>query len=233
MNMKTFFITGTDTDAGKTVASKLILEELNHQSQYTLGIKPISAGCHNTDDGLRNEDALILQNASAITAEYQVVNPIAFEEAIAPHIAADIHNTEITLNDLQTCLEKARMLNPRWLLVEGAGGWRLPLNNKGTYYSDFALQNQMQVVLVVGMKLGCLNHAILTAQAIKDDKLTLVGWVANQLSEDMPFYEENIETLTALLGAPMIAHIPHDSNAQNASQVSVIETTSSFLKVFC
>lgn len=233
MYMRTYFITGTDTDVGKTFVSALLLAELNKLAGHTLGIKPISAGCEVTSKGLRNEDALILQRASAIKADYDTINPICFEEAIAPHIAAAKHDKSIELGDLQKCLEKARMLNPRWLLIEGAGGWRLPLNNNGQFYSDFALQNQMKVILVVGMKLGCLNHAVLTKQAIKNDGLQCVGWIANQLSEDMPYYDENIESLSQLLHCPLLATVPFQPNAKDAlPNQLLIDTSDAFLQVF-
>lgn len=235
--MRTYFITGTDTDAGKTIVTKLLIEELNKLSAHTLAIKPISAGCEITEHGLRNLDALILQKASSIKAEYDVINPITFAEPIAPHIAAAKHKQPLSLGDLQTCLVRANMLNPRWLLVEGAGGWRLPLNNDGQYFSDFALQNQMKVVLVVGMKLGCLNHAVLTYQAIKNDGLQCVGWVANQLSEDMPYYEENKQSLNQMLACPMLAEVPFQAHnnkgdMSDSDSITVINTSEAFLQVF-
>lgn len=231
--MQTYFITGTDTDVGKTVVTKLLLNELNKLSPHTLAIKPIAAGCDVTHEGLRNEDALILQKASAIKVDYDLINPIAFEEAIAPHIAASINKRKISLDDLQNCLVKASALNPRWLMIEGAGGWRLPLNNNGQYFSDFAQHNHMQVILVVGMKLGCLNHALLTLQAIKNDGLQCVGWVANQLSGDMPFYTENKQTLNDLLEAPMLAEVLYQPKiGQHAEGISDICISDAFLKVF-
>lgn len=229
--MRTFFIAGTDTDVGKTVVTRLLLNELNKGSGYTLGIKPISAGCEQTSEGLRNQDALILQQASAIKAEYDIINPIAFAPPIAPHIAASLNNTSIELRDLQNSLERARMLNPRWLMVEGAGGWRLPINNKGQYLSDFVLQNQMKVVLVVGMKLGCLNHAILSYQAIVHDGLQCVGWIANCVVEDMPYYEENKQTLLEVLGCPLLAEVPYQKEA-GENNINTIHTTAHFSEVF-
>ncbi|MGB3724723.1 MAG: dethiobiotin synthase [Glaciecola sp.] len=228
--MRTYFVTGTDTDVGKTIATKLMVLELNDIAGDTLAIKPISAGCEMTDDGLRNSDALILQQASAIKADYEVINPIAFAQPIAPHIAAAEQGVEISLHDLQNALEQARKLNPRWLMIEGAGGWRLPLNNNRQYFSDFALQNQMKVIMVVGMKLGCLNHAALTYQAIKQDGLQCVGWVANQLSSDMPYYQENIASLTSMLTCPMLAEIPFQPG--NEASITKINCSDSFLTVF-
>jgi dethiobiotin synthetase len=206
---RTYFITGTDTDVGKTVASVLLLKSLNNISERTLGIKPISAGCDMTVNGLRNEDALKLQAASGIKTDYDTINPIAYAPFIAPHIAAQQQDDTLNLSQLQNCLDNARTHKPEWLLVEGAGGWRLPLNNGGLYFSDFALQNQLKVILVVGMKLGCINHAILTHQAIINDGLQCIGWVANQLSDDMPCYQENVKSLQALLPCPQIAEIPY------------------------
>ncbi|MFT6269211.1 MAG: dethiobiotin synthetase [Alphaproteobacteria bacterium] len=225
--MRTYFVSGTDTDVGKTVASVLLLKSLTKISERTLGIKPISAGCEITPFGLRNEDALKLQAASGIKVDYETINPIAYAPFIAPHIAAQQQGDSLTLGQLQDCLDKARMLKPKWLLVEGAGGWRLPLNNEGLFYSDFALQNHCKVILVVGMKLGCLNHAVLTHEAVVSDGLTCVGWVANQLSDDMPCYAENLDTLRALLPCPLIAEIPYQK-----APIDTIKLSEAFLEVF-
>lgn len=225
--MHTYFVTGTDTDVGKTECAVLLLNELNTLSNKTLGIKPISAGCEKTEFGLRNNDALKLQKASSMQVDYDIVNPIAYQEAIAPHIAAAKYNNKIDLNSLQDCLDRAKQLQPDRLLVEGAGGWRLPLDNRGNFMSDFALQNQMKVILVVGMKLGCLNHAVLTHQAIVADGLNCIGWIANQLSSDMPFYRENLACLDSLLDCPRVADVPFQPNG-----VKDILLTDSFLEVF-
>ena len=225
--MRTYFITGTDTDVGKTVAGVLLLKELAKLNDQTLGIKPISAGCDTNVEGLRNQDALDLQAASGIQANYDIINPIAYPEFIAPHIAAAKRGENISLSALQDCLEKARMLNPRWLLVEGAGGWRLPLNTKGSFYSDFALQNQMKVILVVGMKLGCLNHAVLSYQAIKADGLDCVGYIVNQVDPNMSHYQENVDDLDALLPCQKLADIPYQETGNKVMNVS-----EHFLQVF-
>ncbi|MDT0594638.1 dethiobiotin synthase [Glaciecola petra] len=225
--MKTFFMTGTDTDAGKTVASSLILKELNNLYHSTLALKPISAGCEMTSAGLRNEDALTLQEAANIEIDYELVNPIAFEPPIAPHIAASNLGRSIELSDLQDSLEEAKKHQASCILIEGAGGWRLPLNNNGLFLSDFVIQNQIPVVLVVGMKLGCLNHAILTHQAILRDGLTCVGWVANQLSDDMLEYDQNKQSLIQILSSPLLAEIPFQPK-----DINQINLTEAFLKVF-
>lgn len=225
--MQSYFVTGTDTDVGKTVATVLLLDALKSLNKSTLGIKPISAGCELTNAGLRNEDALKLQAASSIKADYQVINPIAYAPFIAPHIAASQENERINMSQLQDCLIKAKSLNPSYLLIEGAGGWRLPLNNDGLYFSNFAQQNHLDVILVVGMKLGCLNHAILSYEAIVADGLNCVAWVANQVESNMPHYEDNLASLHALLHCPLIGEIPFQREPIN--QINLSEH---FLKVF-
>lgn len=225
--MQSYFVTGTDTDVGKTVASVLLLKSLNTFGGRTLGIKPISAGCEMTNDGLRNEDALKLQEASNIKVDYQIINPIAYKPFIAPHIAAAQEDEHLALSQLQDCLNKAISLHPQWLLVEGAGGWRLPLNNKGLFYSEFAQQNRLKVILVVGMKLGCLNHAVLSHEAIVNDGAECVGWVANQLSANMPNYQDNMASLRSLLPCPQLAEIPYQSEP-----IDRIILCDEFLKVF-
>jgi len=216
--MYPFFVTGTDTDVGKTFVSSLLLKELAKNQQSTLGFKPISAGCENTPEGPRNEDALILQAASSLAPAYEDVNPIAFLPPIAPHIAAEKCSREISLNELQDYYEALHKYQSDYLLIEGAGGWRLPLNSTGQYLSDFVIQNQIPVVLVVGMRLGCLNHALLTMQAIERDQLKCLGWIANQLSSDMPYYQENLATLERLIDAPLLAEVPF-SDEDNPPQL--------------
>lgn len=225
--MQSYFVTGTDTDVGKTVATVLLLNSLNTLGKSTLAIKPISAGCEQTIDGLRNEDALKLQAASSIKVDYQLINPIAYAPFIAPHIAAKEQNERIELSQLQDCLKKAKSVNPNCLLVEGAGGWRLPLSNDGLFFSDFAKQNQMKVILVVGMKLGCLNHALLSYEAIMADGLSCVAWVANQIQPNMPNYADNLGSLRALLPCPLLGEIPFQS-----APIDQIKLSEQFLKIF-
>jgi len=225
--MQSYFVSGTDTDVGKTIASVLLLKSLNNAGGRTLGIKPISAGCEMTSEGLRNEDALKLQEASSIKADYKIINPIAYAPFVAPHIAATEKGESLTMPQLQDCLIKAQQLQPNHLLIEGAGGWRLPLNNEGLYFSDFARQNKLKVILVVGMKLGCLNHAVLSHEAIINDGLECAGWIANQLSPNMPRYRENLASLRALLPSPQLAEIAYQKNTINE-----ISLTENFSKVF-
>ncbi|WP_298439135.1 dethiobiotin synthase [uncultured Ferrimonas sp.] len=209
-----YFVTGTDTDAGKTVVTAGLLAAAGSGS---LGLKPIAAGCEATAAGLRNSDALSLQAASGIKLPYEQVNPIAYQPAIAPHIAAQAEPEPLTVARLTPLLPTAAMAQASLCLVEGAGGWRLPLNHQQTM-PQWVAQQRWPVILVVGMKLGCLNHALLTAEAIRHDGLQLVGWIANRVDADMSCYQQNLETLQAMLAAPMLAEVPFLADVNEAAQ---------------
>lgn len=218
-----FFVTGTDTDAGKTLVAATILHKAKQQGLSTLGLKPVASGCVTTDDGLRNADALMLQQESTIKLDYQQVNPYAFEPAIAPHIAAKQQGKNIQVERLVGYCRGALFDKPQICIIEGAGGWRVPLNNR-EYFSDFAKSMNIPVILVVAVKLGCINHAVLTAEAIRNDGLAIAGWVANCVGGDMPCYEENIETLKQQLRLPLLGEIPllsDPSPAQTAAYLNI------------
>ncbi|MCW8994296.1 MAG: dethiobiotin synthase [Psychromonas sp.] len=212
---KTFFITGTDTDVGKTICAKALLQAANRQNLLTLAYKPISAGCHITESGLRNDDALILQKNSSIDVPYHAVNPVAFKLPIAPHIAAELENKPIDLDLISQGLHDLQQKNADFVLVEGAGGWRLPIDSQ-QMLSEWVSRHNLPVILVVGMKLGCLNHALLTYESILNDGLQVAGWIANQLQPDMPGYEQNLRLLSEKIDAPMLAHIPYLSDINEA-----------------
>jgi dethiobiotin synthetase len=205
--MKCYFVTGTDTEVGKSFIAAAILHKLAQQNLKTLGFKPIAAGCERTPQGLRNEDGLLLQKASSVAVEYELVNPIAFEPPVAPHLAAARVNLPIDTSVLSSTLAALQALEPDVLLVEGAGGWRLPLG-QGRYLSQWCEQHDMPVILVVGIKLGCLNHAVLTVEAIERDGLPIAGWVANHHEENMPLRSENIDSLKMLIKAPFLGEVP-------------------------
>lgn len=214
---RAFFVTGTDTEVGKTFVSEALLILLNKKGLLTCGYKPIAAGCELTAQGLRNDDALALQKHSSIELNYDEVNPLAFEEAIAPHLAAQNLSEDATAQpiSIDTVREGFNCLlqkKPDVLIVEGAGGWRLPLGidfeGQARYLSEFVAERNLSVILVVGMRLGCLNHAVLTAECIRNDGLKIAGWVANQVDPDMPFLNENIDSLKTLLNAPFIGSVP-------------------------
>lgn len=205
---KTFFVTGTDTDAGKTFVSQLMLQALNARQKKTLGLKPVAAGCEKIDGQWRNDDALKLQQAMSVALPYEQVNPIALEPPVAPHLAAKAAGKRITVDQLSGKIRGALMQPHDVALVEGAGGWLVPLNDRESL-ADLALNLNLPVVLVVGVRLGCLNHALLTAQSIAAMGLPLVGWVANCIDPNAALIEENIDSLKTRLPAPCLGEIPH------------------------
>lgn len=206
--MKNLFVTGTDTDVGKTLISCGLLIAFQKQGLSTLGYKPISAGCEKAPQGLVNDDAAQLLACSSIEVSLSEVNPIAFEPPIAPHIAANLVDTNIDSHAVTDGWMHLARKRPDVLLTEGAGGWSLPINDYQTL-PEVLLPLDMKVVMVVGMRLGCLNHALLTANTIQQQGFTLSGWIANHLSNDMPYAEENIQTLEQHLEAPLIGKVPY------------------------
>jgi dethiobiotin synthetase len=173
----------------------------------TIGLKPVAAGCEQTPDGLRNSDALLLQQAASVKLSYEQVNPIAFEPPIAPHIAAEQEGRVLTADRLAAYCRGTMMQPADLVLVEGAGGWRVPLSMRESL-ARLPQLLELDVILVVGMKLGCINHAILTAEAIARDGLRLAGWVANHIDPDMSCPDENLATLERLFRAPLLGRIP-------------------------
>lgn len=207
MAKKAIFVAGTDTDVGKTLVAAGLLQAANNQGLKTVAVKPIAAGCEQTEDGLRNADALLLQQTASLKISYEQVNPIALEPAIAPHIAAQQVGRRLDA-DRMAALCRGVMMQPADLVViEGAGGWRVPLNSRQTL-ADLPKQLKVPVVLVIGMKLGCISHALLTVEAIVKDGLRLAGWVANRVDPDMSCYQENLDTLKGMLSAPLLGEIP-------------------------
>ncbi len=203
-----YFIAGTDTDAGKTLIAAGLLNKSKSEGLSTVGLKPIAAGCEETPEGLRNDDALMLMAQSTEELPYEQVNPIAFAPPIAPHIAGQQLRRPLSAGRIVGLLRGVLMINrAQFTLVEGAGGYRVPLNPKETL-ADVTKELNLPVILVVGMKLGCLNHALLTVEAIQRDGLKLAGWIANRVDEDMAVYKENIETLHAMIQAPCLGEVP-------------------------
>ncbi|NRB70028.1 MAG: ATP-dependent dethiobiotin synthetase BioD [Vibrio sp.] len=202
-----FFIAGTDTDVGKTVASKAILNALAQKDLKTIGYKPVAAGCEKTQHGYRNSDALYLQKASTVDVAYDEVNPYALALPASPHIAAQHDGIDIQYSVLSEKLaghkQKADVV-----LVEGAGGWRVPVSESDCL-SSWVQQESLPVILVVGIKLGCLSHAMLTVDAIKADGLALVGWVANRINPGTEHYADIIQMLEQKIGAPKLGEIPY------------------------
>ena len=189
-----FFVTGTDTGVGKTWVSCRLLERAKEAGLRCYGLKPVAAGCEDTADGPRNEDALALMAASSVELPYEQVNPVALKAAVAPHIAAQQDGKTVTLSRLVGYVRGALNANPADLvLIEGAGGWRVPLNDH-EMLSGLARELNVPVIQVVSMKLGCINHALLTAEAIKNDGLRYAGTMANCIGS-MDVQQENLLTL--------------------------------------
>lgn len=208
---KIFFITGTDTDSGKTYTSCKILSAAKARGMSTAAIKPVAAGVSKTSQGLQNDDVLALAEQCTIALALSDINPVCFTDPIAPHIAAAKEGVSLDAGNIAVQCQKVIEMNADLTLVEGAGGWKVPLSNTETM-ADIARILQLPVILVVGMRLGCLNHALLSAQSILADGVHLAGWIANQLDPAMPVYQENLSTLISLMPAPMLAEIPwHDS----------------------
>ncbi|MCW8864622.1 MAG: dethiobiotin synthase [Colwellia sp.] len=209
--MKNLFITATDTDAGKTFVACALTKVLINAGKKVAVYKPISAGCQLEDGQLVNEDAQLLSQFANSGQSIQEINPIAFLEPIAPHIAAEKANRKISMDEVIQGYNQVTATSADIAITEGAGGWRLPLtlNKKSNIFlSDFAKASQQDVILVVNMKLGCLNHALLTYEMIKADGLNCLGWIANNASnEPMNNLTENIDSLTQLLPVPQIAQL--------------------------
>jgi dethiobiotin synthetase len=199
-----YFITGTDTGVGKTLVSCALLHAFAAQGKRVAGFKPVAAGC---DDDDHNEDAKRLRTASSIQATYGQINPYCFAHAIAPHLAARHAGARI---DFSRILASFRELSGQTdeVIVEGAGGFCVPLNEKQDS-ADLAKELDLPIILVVGMRLGCINHALLTLRAIADYQLECAGWVANVLDADMPALQENIDALRERIAAPLLGVIPN------------------------
>ena len=211
MKKHAFFIAGTDTDVGKTLIAAGLLVAAKKGGLSTAALKPVAAGCVQTEAGLRNADALLLQSVITEPLMYEQVNPIALAAAIAPHIAAQQEKRSLSVSRL-VGLSRGVLHSAQFTLVEGAGGWRVPINPRETL-ADVARELNLPIILVVGMRLGCINHAFLTVEAIQRDGLQLAGWVANTLDADMPVLQENIETLQQRIQAPCLGVVPHLAEA--------------------
>jgi len=204
--MKGVFVTGTDTGCGKTEISLAIMEALRERELTVLGMKPLASGCECTPDGLRNEDARRLQAEGSRDLPYDRINPYAFEPPIAPHIAAGRSGVEIELEVIQAGAEQLAA-KCDYLVVEGVGGWRVPLG-PALSVSDLPPALGLPVILVCGIKLGCINHSLLTAESIMGSGSRLIGWVATQIAPDMQARDENLATLAALLSVPCLGVVP-------------------------
>jgi len=208
------FVTGTDTEVGKTFVSIALLDMLRRQGVRAAAMKPVASGAKKINGKYLNDDALQLQQAAGIDALYAQVNPFVFPEAIAPHIAAARMGVEI---DFETIKQPFQSLSEQsdFILVEGVGGWLAPLNRQQTV-ADLAIEIELPVLLVVGLRLGCINHALLSAGAIEQSGAKLLGWIANKVQGNYPCVDENIEAITQWLDAPLLATLDHLDNVATA-----------------
>lgn len=208
MARKSFFVTGTDTGVGKTIASAAILEAARVMGKRTIAMKPVASGCEQTPEGLRNEDALMLQASMTESLPYEQINPVTLEPAIAPHVAAEQAGRQLTAQRLVGFCRGLQMQPADLMLIEGAGGWRVPLNDRETY-SAVPRELGLGVILVVPLRLGCINHALLSAEAIRRDGLELAGWVANRPEQEvMSCEQETLNYLLTHLGTPCLGVLP-------------------------
>lgn len=203
---KRWFVTGTDTEVGKTVASSALLQAAVRAGYCAVGYKPVASGCESTPAGLRNSDALALQKYSALALDYHEVNPLAFLEPTSPHIVSAEQGRAIAFSQMSAGLAQLSA-KADWVLTEGAGGWFTPLSEQTTF-ADWVRLEQLPVILVVGVKLGCINHAMLTAQAITAAGLPFAGWIANDIAPPGKRHQEYLATLRQRLPAPFLGEIP-------------------------
>jgi dethiobiotin synthetase len=201
-----FFVTGTDTGVGKTLVACLLLHHFSAQGVRAIGMKPVASGATLRADQLVNDDVLALEAASNVSASRELTNPYCFEPAIAPHIAAHAAGVTISLTRLRSAYQElARIAD--CVVVEGAGGFRVPLGPRFDM-ADLAIALRLPVILVVGLRLGCINHALLSAHAVRSCNLHIAGWIGNHIDPNMVCAEENVSAIAERIGAPMMARVP-------------------------
>ncbi len=213
-----YFVTGTDTGVGKTFIASALLRAARARGLTCVGYKPIAAGATLRDGALENDDALELMAAARTNLDYADINPVVLRPAIAPHIALAEIGRRVTARELAAACPKGAAFT----LVEGAGGWFVPLNERETL-ADVCVDLGAKVILVIAMKLGCLNHALLTASAIERAGLDLAGWVANCIGDPMPCLTENIDTLRQRLPSPCLGTVPNVSGPEDAARFLDLE----------
>lgn len=212
MDLPSFYVTGTDTGIGKSVASAALLHALRLRGRTAIGMKPVASGCGSIDGAWRNEDALLLQAASAPRPAYADVNPYALPQPLAPELATAAAGVELDLATLLAAHARLSALADT-VVVEGVGGWAAPLS-ASLDQLDLVRALQVPVVLVVGLRLGCINHARLTARTIQADGVRLAGWIANEIDPAMDCVDENFQILRHRLPVPCWGRIPHRPGAE-------------------
>lgn len=213
------FVTGTDTAVGKTVVTRALMQKLAESYPQVAGYKPVAKSSQMTPEGLRNKDALVLQQASSLSLPYEAINPVTLlDDEISTHRGETI-NYSLLSSGLQALEAQADVV-----VIEGTGGWRSLMNDLRPL-SDWVIQEQLPVVLVVGIKLGCVSHALLTAQAIINDGLPLAGWVANRINPGLAHYAEIITVLQEKLPAPLFGQLPYLPRAEQRDLAGYLDLT--------
>ena len=225
---KTYFITGTDTGIGKTTAACAILAKAKTQNLTTLALKPIAAGCEQTAEGWRNDDALALMAHMTEPLSYDEVNPIALPAALSPHLAAAKAGRRLTINQITGFCRGALSRRVDLALIEGAGGWRVPVSDR-ELFSELPKQLRIPVILVVGLRLGCINHAILTAEAVARDGLRIAAWVGNTLEPEPELLAGNIDTLKRMLPYPCLGILPWVAGGDAATLAEAMDLAPLFV----
>ena len=221
MKHKSLFVTGTDTGIGKTVISAALTRALVARGLRVAVMKPIASGSDPTPQGLRNSDALTLMAAANVPAPYDIINPYCFLPPISPHIAAREAGVTIDLAHLRSRFHSLAA-SADCVVVEGAGGWQAPISDTASM-ADLAAALALPVLLVVGLRLGCLNHALLTRESLSSRGATFAGWIANSVDPHFARPAENLATLTARLGEPPLACVPfldRDAGAADLSEAA-------------
>ncbi|WP_434524791.1 dethiobiotin synthase [Photorhabdus asymbiotica] len=194
------FVTGTDTDIGKTVVTRALLQVFNRDGATAVGYKPIATEGYETEEGMRNRDAVVMQKSSPVQLRYEEINPVIWKNSYCEGNEIDFELMKKGLNNLSNTADR--------VIIEGNGGWRVLLNDE-TFYFDWVIREKIPVILVVGIQPGCVNHAILTAQAIINDGLPLVGWIANRINPGLSHYIKVLERLRRHINAPQLGEIPY------------------------
>lgn len=206
--LKQIFVTGTDTEVGKTVVSRALLQKLSEGNKQTVGYKPVGKSSQQTEQGPRNKDALILQSSSSLLLPYSAINPVTVLED-------EVSTSRETSVNYQMLSSGLRALSAQadYVVIEGTGGWRSLMNDMRSL-SEWAVEENVPVIMVVGIKLGCISHALLTAEAIINDGLPLLGWVANRINPGLAHYAEIIDVLSSKIPAPMLGELPYLPRAE-------------------
>ncbi|MEE8118070.1 MAG: dethiobiotin synthase [Gammaproteobacteria bacterium] len=220
--MKSVFVTGTDTAVGKTLVTLTLMQAWQERGLSVAGMKPVAAGVVAGIEEPRNDDALAILHAGSVAIPYEIVNPFCFTEPVAPHIAAEEENTPIDTATIKRAYEEI-CAKADCVVVEGAGGWLVPTSSSHTM-ADLVVELELSVLLVVGLRLGCLNHTLLTAESIERSGCNLIGWIGCHLRTDFPKAEQNIITLRDRLGAPCFGIFPFQENVVANDMVKHLES---------